>query len=264
MLFGKGQRSAVPERLMGTNGIVPHQPFSEFLIENTYVGGVVSEVQKFFLQGSVEPFIPWIILGCSRTTPPMREPKLFQFSLEVFAKFAAVVGMDMDDVAFQQVVKTLEEVLGTRRSVGRIHPRVSDSRVLVHRRQNVAFLVVAAQDDAAEVEEEAGTGVLEQVGDPFLGLSLPSTRIPLLWSTLQPVGFDDPLDIPLRHRFAVCPCIQDPGLGLAVSGVVFPQRKNSIFLNFSAGGFKKGKAKACAGLPPSPRGGVWRESERTI
>jgi hypothetical protein len=77
----------------------------------------------------------------------MLKSQLVAGGIKVSMKLAAVIRLDVIDLAIEQIIEPLKEVLGRSRAVGFIHSRKSDFGMAVDRGEDVAFLSIPITDD---------------------------------------------------------------------------------------------------------------------
>ncbi len=227
-------RYLVAKGLMGTLEIVFDQPLGHLSIEGIAVGTHVAQLEKFPLDGAIEPFVHGIVFGRSRTRMVMRQRKFCSCLPEIFCKLAAIVRLEILDLRIKQVIDPLQEISRMVRPVPRIHPRKGDFRVDVDPREDISLESGRMPHDGVECHEKSRTLLLLELRDAFFGLVLLTFLGKLLVlrrMEIQLMLFDHSLDFPRRDGRAIFLPVQNPELHLAPADVGATQTQDAELFN---------------------------------
>lgn len=95
---------------MGAIEVVLDEPVRQFLVEGCRILIHVSAGNELFLERTIESFAHCVVLGRLRSTPPMGELQFSDGLFEVLVEFAAVVGLDVDQLPTHELVKSAQEI----------------------------------------------------------------------------------------------------------------------------------------------------------
>ena len=92
--------------------VVLHKPVSEFGIEAGAISGEITKVNELLTEGTVESFIDRIVLGRFDPRPVVLKVQLLAGDFKVAVEFGAIVSLNVLNLAIEEDMQAVEEILG--------------------------------------------------------------------------------------------------------------------------------------------------------
>lgn len=217
--------------------VVFNEPLGEFRIENIRIGIEIAQLNEFFLERAVEPFVVGIVVGRADSRIVLLDSELEASLFEELFKLGAVVVSHSGNLSVEEIMQPQEKIFSVERGFVFVHPGVSHFSILVDGRENVSFQSVPVDDNSVETDDVAGSFLVPvkrmevEFGDTLLLLGIlafPSHFSGSPWIPVKFLLFDHLLDFPGGNLFPVAVEIQFFQFHFPVTDLLFSQLHDSF------------------------------------
>ena len=98
---------------MGPVEVVLNQPFRQIMVKSVHVCGGISRIYELLLERAVESLADGVVLGRFHPAPPVGEPHVLDRSVKIQVELAAIVGLDMNKLSNDQLIKLEKKIRST-------------------------------------------------------------------------------------------------------------------------------------------------------